>query len=104
MSAAFLRLRSSDEYALFGNSAFTQPGYSTFNPTATKVQSVALVGTSGGGKTTLSQLAAGILQADSGSVQLGRLNVPDLDYRWLREQVALVPQVRICQDEMSAFV
>ena len=49
---------------------------------------VALVGTSGAGKTTLAKLIAGVHPADSGLIRVGGVEVADLD----RRAVALVTQ------------
>ncbi|ANS77850.1 ABC transporter, transmembrane region:ABC transporter [Serinicoccus hydrothermalis] len=53
---------------------------------------VALVGSSGAGKTTLAALAAGIHEPVAGRVLLGGCPVADLDRDVLREHVALVTQ------------
>ncbi|MEU6813645.1 ABC transporter ATP-binding protein [Streptomyces sp. NPDC046860] len=53
---------------------------------------LALVGTSGAGKTTLSRLLAGIEAPASGSVTVGGVPVADLEPARLRRQVVLVTQ------------
>ncbi|MDX6744040.1 ABC transporter ATP-binding protein [Actinocorallia sp. A-T 12471] len=54
--------------------------------------SVALVGASGGGKTTLAKLIAGVHPPDAGTVRLGGVPTGELDAARLRATVALVTQ------------
>lgn len=54
--------------------------------------SVALIGPSGAGKTTVLHLVPRFLRPDSGSVRLGGADIAGLPLRALREQVALVSQ------------
>jgi ATP-binding cassette, subfamily C, bacterial len=53
---------------------------------------VALVGTSGAGKTTLAKLIAGVHRPASGSIRLGGVDLDELDPATVRRQVALVTQ------------
>jgi len=53
---------------------------------------VALIGHSGSGKTTVTNLILRTLQADSGTVLLGDHRVDSVSIDWVREQIALVPQ------------
>ncbi|WP_238009487.1 ABC transporter ATP-binding protein [Dactylosporangium sp. AC04546] len=53
---------------------------------------VALVGASGGGKTTLAKLLAGVHEPSGGSVHLGGVPLADLDAGALRRSVVLVSQ------------
>mgnify|MGYP000280100831 CR=1 FL=1 len=55
-------------------------------------ETVALVGPSGGGKTTILQLAAGMLVPQSGSVEIGGLAVGGWGETDLRQAVTLLPQ------------
>lgn len=55
-------------------------------------ETVALVGSTGAGKSTLVQLAAGLMPADRGVVTMGGLPVEELDPRERTEAVALVFQ------------
>jgi ABC-type multidrug transport system fused ATPase/permease subunit len=55
-------------------------------------ESVAIVGPSGGGKSTLLKLLLGLLQPDSGAVRIDGVDITDLDDGTLRTLVALVPQ------------
>ncbi|MEA2268857.1 MAG: ATP-binding cassette, subfamily bacterial, partial [Solirubrobacteraceae bacterium] len=55
-------------------------------------QSVALVGVSGAGKTTLAKLVAGFLEPTAGDVRIGGVRLADLGPTALRRTVALVTQ------------
>jgi len=52
----------------------------------------AVVGASGSGKSTLALLFLALYKADGGQVLLDDTPVQDLDPRWLRAHVGLVPQ------------
>jgi ABC-type multidrug transport system fused ATPase/permease subunit len=60
--------------------------------TAQPGQMVALVGTSGAGKSTIASLVARLYDVDSGAVRLGGVDVRDLTIDSLRETVGLVTQ------------
>ncbi|MCC5646024.1 peptidase domain-containing ABC transporter [Nostoc sp. CHAB 5824] len=53
---------------------------------------VALIGTSGCGKSSLAKLIAGLYAPNSGNIRFGIYNMQDLALDCLRQQVALVPQ------------
>ena len=53
---------------------------------------VALIGTSGCGKSSLAKLIAGLYTPNSGNIRIGIYNLEDLALDCLRQQVALVPQ------------
>ncbi|MEH2140725.1 peptidase domain-containing ABC transporter [Nostoc sp.] len=53
---------------------------------------VALIGTSGCGKSSLAKLIAGLYTPNSGNIRIGIYNLQDLALDCLRQQVALVPQ------------
>lgn len=55
-------------------------------------ESVALVGKSGVGKTTLSELIFGYYQNKKGKILLDGVDISELDLKWLRDQIAIVPQ------------
>ncbi|MAH03502.1 hypothetical protein CMI39_01805 [Candidatus Pacearchaeota archaeon] len=55
-------------------------------------ESIALVGESGVGKTTLSELIFGYYQPSKGNIFLDNIDISRLKLKWLREQIALVPQ------------
>jgi len=53
---------------------------------------VAVVGPSGIGKSTLASLLAGLIRPSHGNIRLGGFALPDIDERWVRRTVALIPQ------------
>ena len=55
-------------------------------------QKVAIVGTSGTGKSTLAQLMMRFYQPNAGAILMGGQNIQDLDVLAWRKMVALVPQ------------
>ncbi|EHQ88992.1 ABC transporter ATP-binding protein [Desulfosporosinus youngiae] len=55
-------------------------------------ETIALVGASGGGKTTIARLAARFWDADAGEVLVGGINVRDIPKKELMESMALVFQ------------
>ncbi|MAZ17750.1 MAG: thiol reductant ABC exporter subunit CydC [Ahrensia sp.] len=55
-------------------------------------ETIALVGPSGGGKTTILHLAAGLVAPQSGSVEIGGLAIADWGEADLRQTVTLLPQ------------
>jgi ATP-binding cassette subfamily B protein len=55
-------------------------------------QRVALVGSSGGGKSTIFSLLLGFYEAESGSIRFDGQDVAKLDVANLRKQMAVVPQ------------
>ena len=55
-------------------------------------ESVALVGESGMGKSTLSELILGYYKPSKGKILLDDVNISRLKLSWLRNQVAIVPQ------------
>jgi len=55
-------------------------------------ESVALVGKSGVGKTTLAELVMGYYQPGKGKITLDGVDISELQLKWLRDQIAVVPQ------------
>ena len=60
-------------------------------------ETVALIGESGVGKTTLSELIIGYYQPREGKILMDGIDISELKLKWLREQIAIVPQ------EISVF-
>lgn len=60
--------------------------------TVTAGSTVALVGPTGAGKSTVLSLLLRLYDPDEGSVQLDGIDLRDLSLGWLRDQVAFVPQ------------
>jgi len=71
----------SDRGVLRGVSFSAKPG-----------ETVALVGVSGAGKTTIVSLLARLYEPASGRIMLDGIDSRTLSLRWLREQIAVVPQ------------
>lgn len=55
-------------------------------------QSLALVGRSGAGKSTITMLLLRFYEQESGSVQINGQDIRDYPLNWLRGQIAIVPQ------------
>ncbi|HEB47144.1 MAG TPA: ABC transporter ATP-binding protein [Candidatus Pacearchaeota archaeon] len=55
-------------------------------------ETVALIGKSGVGKTTLSELIIGYYKPKEGKIMLDGTDISKLKLKWLREQIAIVPQ------------
>ena len=55
-------------------------------------ENVAIVGRSGVGKTTLSELIIGYYQPNEGKILLDGVDISKLKLEWLRNQIAIVPQ------------
>ncbi|GAB7036271.1 ABC transporter ATP-binding protein [Catenuloplanes niger JCM 9533] len=60
--------------------------------TATAGQMIALVGSSGAGKSTIAQLLPRLYDVDSGAVRIGGVDVRDLSFADLRDTLGLVTQ------------
>ena len=83
------------------NVTFSYPGRGSARPALRNVNaqveagtSTALVGRSGGGKSTLAQLLARVVVPNSGRITLGGVDVQSLSREWYSQFVAVVPQVR----------
>jgi ABC-type multidrug transport system fused ATPase/permease subunit len=63
-----------------------------------KGQRVGLVGSSGCGKSTVTQLIERFYDPDTGSITLSDKNLKDLDLFWLRSQIGIVSQEPILFD------
>lgn len=55
-------------------------------------ESVALVGPSGGGKSTIAALVSRFYEVEQGGIFIDGINIKDYDPSWLRQQIALVEQ------------
>jgi len=53
---------------------------------------VAVVGTSGSGKSTTAALLQRLYEPTAGRITIGGFNIADMDIKWLREHVAIVSQ------------
>lgn len=63
-----------------------------FNLSVTAGESVALVGPSGAGKTTLANLLPRFYDVTNGSITIDGVDVKDVTFKSLRDQIGLVPQ------------
>jgi len=84
----------------FEDVTFTYPGKGVpavdrFSLAIEPGECVAFVGESGGGKSTLIQLAIGFLRPQSGRILLDNLPMEELDMRTWRRHIAVVPQQTI---------
>jgi len=55
-------------------------------------ESIALVGKSGVGKTTLSEILMGYYKPKRGKIYLDNIRLKKLQLKWIRDQIAIVPQ------------
>ncbi len=81
----------------FRNVTFTYPGAEEaairdLRFTLVPNETVALIGKSGSGKTTVVNLLLRTLNPDSGEIRFGNVADDKLDLAWVREQISLVPQ------------
>ena len=68
------------------------PAIHKFNMTMRPNETVALIGKSGSGKTTVTNLLLRTLDPQKGSILFGGIPEEELSLEWVREQIALVPQ------------
>ncbi|MDQ2737257.1 MAG: ABC transporter ATP-binding protein/permease [Actinomycetota bacterium] len=90
---------SADQVSLASLESISVPDHSPAHPVLHGVsfraepgQLVALVGPSGAGKTTISQLVPRIYDASSGSVRIGGVDVKDATLQSLRDSIGVVAQ------------
>lgn len=90
---------SADQVSLASLESISVPDHAPRHPVLHGVsfraepgQLIALVGPSGAGKTTISQLIPRIYDADSGSVRIGELDVKDATLQSLRDSIGVVAQ------------
>jgi len=81
----------------FRDVTFTYPGATepTLKNLTMKLEqneTVAMIGKSGSGKTTVTNLMLRTLDPDSGDILLDGVSEKELDVEWIRKQIALVPQ------------
>lgn len=61
-------------------------------------QKIALVGSSGCGKSTVTQLLERFYDPDAGNITIFGKNIKEFDLQWLRSQIAIVSQEPILFD------
>jgi ABC-type multidrug transport system fused ATPase/permease subunit len=81
----------------FRNVTFTYPGadrpaLENLSMTLEPNETVALIGRSGSGKTTVTNLLLRTLEPDTGEILFDGMPEKELSLEWIREQIALVPQ------------
>jgi ABC-type multidrug transport system fused ATPase/permease subunit len=69
-----------------------RPALDGFDLTVPAGRTVALVGASGGGKSTVTRLVQRLYDPEAGRIALGGVDLRDLDLRALRRAIAIVPQ------------
>lgn len=84
-------------HILFDNVSFTYPdtGIQALKNVSFEVhpgQTIALIGTTGSGKTTIANLMARLYDAKEGNVSIDKAAIEDLDIEWLRSHIGFVPQ------------
>lgn len=72
-----------------------RPALEDFSLTIEPGQSVALVGASGAGKSTIVSLLLGLYAPESGQIRIDGVPQHELDMRWLRSQTAIIMQENI---------
>ena len=83
---------------VFSNVAFSYPSRTEVQVlkdisfTAKQGEQIAIVGSSGGGKSTIAALILKFYQPDAGSILIDNKNANDYDLKYLRSQIAYVPQ------------
>ena len=70
----------------------TEPAIRNMTMSLEPNETVALIGKSGSGKTTVTNLLLRTLDPDSGVIRFNGVAEEDLPLDWIREQIALVPQ------------
>lgn len=68
------------------------------NLTIYKGQRIALVGSSGCGKSTVTQLLERFYDPDSGEITINNVNIQSINLQWLRSQIGIVSQEPILFD------
>ncbi len=66
-------------------------------------RTLALVGPSGSGKSTIIALLQRFYDPNYGSVTLDGMDIRDLDLRWLRSQIGIVPQEPVLFNQTIAY-
>jgi ABC-type multidrug transport system fused ATPase/permease subunit len=69
-----------------------KPAVSNFSMQLNPHETVALIGRSGSGKTTITNLLLRTLEPQAGEILVDGTSVRELSLEWLREQISLVPQ------------
>jgi ABC-type transport system involved in cytochrome bd biosynthesis fused ATPase/permease subunit len=70
----------------------TEPAIRDFSMSITPGETIALIGKSGSGKTTITNLLLRTLDPDSGQITYDGVPEEELSLEWIREQIGLVPQ------------
>jgi ATP-binding cassette subfamily B protein len=81
-----------DQVRFFYPSRPDKPALDNFSLTIAPGETVALVGPSGAGKTTVLQLLLRFYDAQQGSIRIDGVDVQQADFKALRQRIGLVPQ------------
>lgn len=82
-----------------------RPGVQILNNLSFRIkpgQKIALIGSSGCGKSTVTQLLERFYDASSGDILIGNYNLKELNLSWLRSQISIVSQEPILFDTSIA--
>jgi ATP-binding cassette subfamily B protein len=98
LSAAALAPRAAVEELEFRDVTFTYPGgvepaLENISFRIARGETIALVGETGAGKTTIARMLAGALRPDRGEVRLDGVDLRDLARDYLDSQIAFLPQI-----------
>lgn len=90
-----IRGRIEFDHVTFRYPSAPTPALNDFLLTIEPGESVALVGASGAGKSTIVSLLLGLYAFDDGDVRIDGVSQRDLDMRWLRRNTAIVMQENV---------
>jgi subfamily B ATP-binding cassette protein MsbA len=93
-----IKITSFERAITFNNVSFSydyKPTLKSLNLTILKGKTIALVGPSGGGKSTIVDLLARFYEITDGDIQIDGISIRDYDIHFLRKLMGIVPQESI---------